>query len=170
MQTDPNWSNFLYNEEQDTIYLLDFGAARSFSAEFTDAYLKLLVAGAQKDTDSCVQWSKYLGFLTGLESEHMTRAHVNAFMLLSRPFQRTSQTLNGKAAGVYDFAEAVDITDKVRSEVPLMLRERLTPPPDESYSLHRKLSGCFLLCTRLQAKVPCADLFERAVLDYRRLE
>jgi aarF domain-containing kinase len=55
------------------------------------------------------------------------------------------------------------ISGVVRSEIPIMLNERLTPPPDESYSLHRKLSGCFLLCGHLGAQIPCADLFEKYI-------
>jgi aarF domain-containing kinase len=35
MNTDPNFSNFLYDPESDKIKLLDFGATREFSVEFT---------------------------------------------------------------------------------------------------------------------------------------
>lgn len=69
MQTDPNWSNFLYNPEKDMIYLLDFGAAREFSKEFTLDYLQLLKAGADQNRELCISQSIKLGFLTGLESQ-----------------------------------------------------------------------------------------------------
>jgi len=44
-----------------------------------------------------------------------------------------------------------------------MIRERLTPPPEETYSLHRKLSGAFLLCARLGSRVRCRELFENSM-------
>lgn len=39
MQTDPNWSNFMYNAKTDEIALIDFGAARDFDSAFVDEYL-----------------------------------------------------------------------------------------------------------------------------------
>jgi aarF domain-containing kinase len=44
-----------------------------------------------------------------------------------------------------------------------MLRERMAPPPEETYSLHRKLSGAFLLCAKLRSKVPAREMFRDAV-------
>ncbi|KAJ3318577.1 hypothetical protein HDU76_000791 [Blyttiomyces sp. JEL0837] len=158
MQTDPNWSNFLYDERTDTIHLIDFGAAREFSKEFTDAYFHLLRSAAARDKEQSVLWSEKLGFLTGLESETMVNAHISSLMMLAEPFATNLSR--------FDFRRQ-DITTKVRSEIPIMLRERLTPPPDESYSLHRKLSGCFLLCTKLGARVATRDLFRKALSEYR---
>lgn len=40
-----------------------------------------------------------------------------------------------------------------------MLKYRLTPPPPETYSLHRKLSGAFLLNMKLKTKINCKELF-----------
>jgi aarF domain-containing kinase len=47
-----------------------------------------------------------------------------------------------------------------------MLEHRLSPPPEEIYSLHRKLSGSFLLAAKLQASVPCGTLFREISEKY----
>ncbi len=153
MQTDPNWSNFLYDIERDRIVLLDFGAAREFKKSFTDSYLLLLRAGADQDRDAAIKHSITLGFLSGLESEAMLQAHTNSLFTLALPFRSSLSS--------YDFAKAGDLTSTVKSDIPVMLRERLKPPPDETYSLHRKLSGCFLLCAKLEAKVQCSLHFSK---------
>lgn len=41
-QTDPNWSNFLYDEVDKSINLIDFGAARDYPKYFVDNYLRMV--------------------------------------------------------------------------------------------------------------------------------
>ena len=36
----------------------------------------------------------------------------------------------------------------------------------QAYSLHRKLSGAFLACVKLRARVPCRELFYRVYDRY----
>ena len=67
MQSDPNWTNFLYRSDG-VITLLDFGATREYSTEFIDGYLKLLYFASINNVESCIEYSIKLGFLTGLES------------------------------------------------------------------------------------------------------
>lgn len=92
--------------------------------------------------------SKRLGFLTGMESDVMLDAHVQAGFIVGLPFSRP---------GSFDF-QSNNITQSLSHLGSTMLKHRLTPPPDEAYSLHRKLSGAFLACIKIGAVVPCREL------------
>lgn len=153
MQTDPNWANFLYNKDTHKIELLDFGASRTYGDEFIENYLQVLRAAVLRDRAKCEEYSLKLGYLTGLESQAMLDAHIDSILVLGEPFA---------TEGGFDFSNQT-ITERVRTNIGLMLRERLTPPPEETYGLHRKLSGAFLLCAKLNAKVDCHDLFTKIV-------
>lgn len=156
MQTDPNWTNFLYNASTNKLELLDFGASREFPDQFVDLYIRNLDAASRQDRNACRDFSIQLGYLTGYESKAMLNAHIDSVMTLAEPFM-------DYAPDVYDFEDQT-ITDRVRALIPVMLRERLAPPPEETYSLHRKLSGAFLLCARLGSRVKCKELFEHALV------
>jgi aarF domain-containing kinase len=159
MQTDPNWTNFLYNAKSHKIELLDFGASRDYPDEFVGPYVNILIGASKGDRTTIRDRSIELGYLTGDESPTMLDAHIQSVLTLAEPF---------KADGpeVYDFRDQT-ITDRVRSLIPVMVKERLAPPPEETYSLHRKLSGAFLLCARLGSRVKCRDMFGRAIETWK---
>lgn len=151
MQTDPNWTNFLYNAQTNRLELLDFGASREYPEEFITKYTQLLNAASRSDRNTVRDLSIDLGYLTGQESKAMLDAHINSVLTLAEPFLESSPE-------IYDFRDQT-ITERVKALIPVMIRERLAPPPEETYSLHRKLSGAFLLCARLGSRVRCRDLF-----------
>lgn len=157
MQTDPNWSNFLYDEATKLINLIDFGAARDYPKSFVDDYLGMVIACANSDADAVIEMSKRLGFLTGMESDIMLDAHVQAGFIVGLPFAKP---------GGYDF-RSTNITQGVSNLGATMLKHRLTPPPDEVYSLHRKLSGAFLACVKLGAVVPCREVLLKIYEQYQ---
>ncbi|XP_069156096.1 atypical kinase COQ8B, mitochondrial [Procambarus clarkii] len=157
MQTDPNWSNFFYNAETEQVALLDFGACRDYSKSFVDKYIHLIHGAAIKDYDKVLQYSQKLGFLTGYEAKVMEKAHVDAIMILGEAFQE---------AKPFHFGDQ-DTTYRIQHLVPVMLSHRMCAPPEESYSLHRKMSGVFLLCAKLNGIVECQSMFEEVFSNYR---
>lgn len=157
MQTDPNWSNFFYNGDTDQLMLLDFGACREYDKSFVDKYMRVIKAAADCDEARVLECSMDLGFLTGYEAKVMQKAHVDAVMILGEAFSKD---------GLFDFGKQ-DTTRRIQSLVPVMLQHRLTPPPEETYSLHRKLSGIFLLCAKLRANINCKELFDDTYARYR---
>ena len=201
MQTDPNFSNYLYDADSDMIHLLDFGAAREYSKEFTDKYFMVIKGAAEQDYDMILKYSKELGFLTGFEAKVMERAHVEAVMILGEAFadknyqgpssntseRSSANTSEGSSANtsegpssntsegpssntsegrLFDFSNQ-STTRRISSLVPVMIKHRLTPPPEETYSLHRKMSGMFLLCAKLNAKIDCRKIYLDICDNYR---
>ena len=151
MQTDPNWSNFLYDARTGQLSLIDFGACQSYDHSFVDDYLRMVMACAEGEDarDAILQHSRRLRFLTGEESRIMLDAHVRAACLVGVPFQAANQP--------YDFGNQ-DISKRIASDVSTMLKHRLTPPREEIYTLHRRLNGCFQLASRVGARIQARDI------------
>ena len=66
MQTDPNWGNFMYDEPNQRLHLIDFGAATEFPKVFVDDYVQMVRGCALRDRAEVLHRSTRLGFLTGL--------------------------------------------------------------------------------------------------------
>ncbi|KAF4085824.1 hypothetical protein AMELA_G00099490 [Ameiurus melas] len=179
MQTDPNWSNFFYNAEEDKkergreelfrtvlsiteslvmIYLLDFGACREYPDSFTDDYIEVVHAASVGDRARVLRKSKDLKFLTGYETKAFEDAHVEAVMILGEAFASPE---------AFDFSNQ-STTRRIHNLIPVMLRHRLAPPPEETYSLHRKMAGSFLICSKLQARIPCQEMFLSVYNAYKQ--
>ncbi|KAG2005766.1 atypical/ABC1/ABC1-A protein kinase, variant 2 [Coprinopsis cinerea AmutBmut pab1-1] len=133
MQTDPNWTNFLWNQKTRQIELVDFGATRTYSKKFMDSWLRLLQAAASEDRQTCIDESIKIGYLTGQEDEVMLDAHVQSMTLLATPFKETTTQPFAFGPG----SRWSEVTKEIREFIPVMVKRRLTPPPKETYSLNR---------------------------------
>ena len=115
-----------------------------------DDYLRLVWAAAQRDRATIEEVSLRVGFITGHESRAMLNAHVESGLVVGEPFV-THAPFDFKASG---------ITSRVAGHGNTFAEERLTAPPAEVYSLHRKLAGAFLICIRMGAVISCRDMLE----------
>ncbi len=158
MQTDPNWSNFLYDKNSEKLHLIDFGASREYSKSFMDNYMKLVWGAANGDAEHVMEMSRELGFLTGDESLGMLEAHERASLVVGEPFL-TDEPFDFHSSG---------ITRRIAKYGDIFAKHRLTPPPREAYSIHRKLSGSFLMCIKLKAVIPCRDILQNAFYKYEK--
>ncbi|XP_030027781.1 atypical kinase COQ8B, mitochondrial [Manduca sexta] len=157
MQTDPNWANFFYNMNTKQVILLDFGATREYSKEFMDQYIEIVKAASVGDRGAILRMSREMKLLTGYESKVMEETQVDTVMIMGEVFT---------SAGEFDFG-AQQTTKRIQALVPTILTHRLCPPPEEIYSLHRKLSGVFLLCSKMKIKMNCRDMFNEIYDQYK---
>ena len=88
--------------------------------------------------------------------KEMVSAHADAVMILGEPFS---------SSGPFNFGSQ-HITKKIHKLVRVMMKHRLTPPPEETYSLHRKMSGIFLLCSKLNATIDVKHIFDNIYRHY----
>ncbi|XP_016967875.1 atypical kinase COQ8B, mitochondrial [Drosophila biarmipes] len=154
MQTDPNWSNFLYDAPSRRLMLIDFGSTRFYRHEFIRNYRQVIMSAAENNRQGVLEMSREMGFLTGYETRQMEQAHVDAVMILGEIFRYD---------GDFDFGRQ-NTTERLAALVPTMVAHRLCPPPEEIYSIHRKLSGIFLLCARLNVRMNCVPFYKDIVL------
>jgi aarF domain-containing kinase len=116
-----------------------------------------ILACANRDREQVIKCSILLGFLTGKELRVMLDAHVDAAFVVGLPFSKP---------GGFDF-RTTNLTQEVTRLGATMLQHRLTAPPDEAYSLHRKLSGSFLACVKLGSVVHCREMFLDVYDNYK---
>ncbi|CXJ18332.1 ABC1 family, putative [Plasmodium berghei] len=155
MNTDPNLGNFIYNPEEDKLCLIDFGATRSYKNEFVDQYLRLVKSSVEENEDKIYHYSYMLNFFIGQENEDMKSSHIKSVILVGEPFK----------SKVYDFGNN-DLAKNIYTLLPRIIYNRLVPPRSEIYTLHRKLSGSYLICMKLKARVNAADIFNSIYNNY----
>ncbi len=152
MQTDANFANYQYQRDSRKIVLLDFGATRSFTPEFTADYKRLLQAVTADDENAIIDAADRLGYKASSASQSYQDFLVELMRVALEPLAKP---------GIYDFKESklserlAELTDDVYG-----YKEFWQTPPTDILYLHRKVGGMFMLATRLGARVNAHSLLE----------
>ncbi|KZN69592.1 ABC1 kinase family protein [Pseudoalteromonas luteoviolacea] len=153
IQSDPNLANYLYDEQQNKLVLLDFGASRSIEKSLASGYWLLLKAGLDNDRALMVKAVQQIGYFDEEIDAAYQELVLEIFLMATEPL---------RAKQPYDFATS-DIAMRIRDKgMSLSTRkgEWHTPPIDALF-IHRKLAGLYLIAARLEAHVDVAELFSR---------
>jgi len=150
VQTDPNFANYLYNNDTGRIQLLDFGATRSYSATRREALRCLLGACVDSNDEDIGRFATQVGYLGENDALEYRNKVINLLRTVTEPC---------RDRGCYDFGRS-DIAERMSN---ILIEMRLNnqygemPPPDILF-LHRKLGGLYLLLSRLRANIPVRRL------------
>jgi predicted unusual protein kinase regulating ubiquinone biosynthesis (AarF/ABC1/UbiB family) len=155
VQTDPNFANFLYNQDTRQLGLLDFGATRRYSGSIVEAYRKLLKAALREDLTAMSDSAETIGYFRADIDQQQRTAVMELFMLATEPARRS---------GRFDFGTS-DLALRIRDAGMALSFEQgyWHTPPADSVFLHRKLGGLYLLAARLRANVDVRCILERYI-------
>jgi predicted unusual protein kinase regulating ubiquinone biosynthesis (AarF/ABC1/UbiB family) len=145
VQSDPNFANFLYNANDETIGLLDFGALLVNAPGRNRSLARLLRAALRQDLGELVEAACEVGYIEASDPFNYRMAVVDLLQSAAEP------ALN---PGRYDFAGS-QLTQCISDKLLHLRNNHDTQriPPADVIFLHRKLAGIFLLCARIKARV-----------------
>lgn len=151
MQTDPNFANYLYEDESKRIVLLDFGATRTFDVQRVKAYRRLMSAGQQNDMLAMAAAAIDVGYFTASTKESHKRLILQILMSASEPLRHDGPYPCGKLG----LGKRMNESGKALSSD----RTYAQVTPAEVVFLHRKIGGIYMLAVQLNAQVDFAKLF-----------
>lgn len=148
MQSDSNWSNYLYDEKAKIIRLLDFGETRFYSNQFINDYKEFLRLSVAADRENLLKLSCKMKFVIVDDHEALKEAHLNTAIMFGEIFR----------CNEYNFGKE-NLSERLSNEVEKTVEHRRHPPPDEIYSINRKLTGIIALCSKFNVSINCRKIY-----------
>jgi predicted unusual protein kinase regulating ubiquinone biosynthesis (AarF/ABC1/UbiB family) len=155
MQTDPNFANYRYNEANEQIILLDFGATRELPAGIVKQYRNLLRKALAGDQQGVFKAALDIGFLNARTAEKH-KAVIDQMLAMAIDML--------SAPGPFDFGNTAFVgTFRDQGMAIAADRRNWHIPPVDTLFVQRKLGGVFLLASRLKVRVDVRGVLERRV-------
>ncbi|MDP5138230.1 AarF/ABC1/UbiB kinase family protein [Rheinheimera baltica] len=156
VQTDPNFANYLYNTDTAQLVLLDFGACRHYSTQFSQGYRALFTAALVNNNDGMAQALSDIGFFSQHIVPEQKQAVLQLVAIACEPLMKDA---------VFDFG-ATDLALRLRDAGTALSTQQQYwhSPPADALFLHRKIGGLYLLAARLKARVNVRELLQPYLL------
>jgi aarF domain-containing kinase len=148
VQTDPNLTNFLVQTNL-SLVILDFGACKTYSKEFRQAYREVLKATLEERDHDLLELSYSFELLDPREAKETKDLYLSMMKVISSPF---------KTEEPFSFSDT-NFAEESR-EITLRFAKKLqfSPPPKKLIFLHRKLGGLFQILKRLEAELDLKEI------------
>lgn len=155
VQTDPNFGNFLIDEKQTKMVLLDCGAVRLFNREFRRNIRALAVIATDFETTPVVEKMIELDMLNANESPEVKTLLAELVIDVMALFAKENQPVN---FGDIDF-----ISDLRKRAFEIIRLVRYSGPARQVIFLNRKLGGMFHLLKEMQVVMDIYPYWEQVL-------
>lgn len=177
LQTDPNFGNYLIclqdrrlREANDTLVLLDYGAAIEMPQQQLQALQQVIVSGLQQDTGSLSKALMQLGWLKDDASEYARDTFAQFCIDLLEPLrpadQLPAQYLND--SGEYCWASSQLMQRAGKQGASKASSRHFSPPARDFILMARKLTGVFTFISVLRAEFNAWPMAERYIKQWQQ--
>ena len=157
VQTDPNPGNFLIDEENQVIILLDMGAVKKYRLDFISEIKKIIIVALQGDHKLILDAVYDLGLLDRRESEHAKTVFIELIEHIVEIFRPSNQP--------FTFSDK-DYIKSIREGSWNLIRElKHTAPIGPLLFLNRKLGGVFHILKLANSTINLTPLMQEFVYD-----
>ncbi len=161
VQTDPNFANFLVQENKDimNLVILDFGATREYDKNFRQQYIQLIRLVRSEKHHEVIQQAIDFKLMDTRESDEVKDLFVELMDITVEPFLPVNKKKK------FNFADK-EYNDRTKDCVKrFAVSLKYSPPPYQLLFLHRKLGGISALLRRMEVKLDLTEYWD-LILDH----
>jgi len=148
-QSDPNFANFLYQQDTQKLVLLDFGACTTISDKASKAYKQMAAAMQAGDGEAMLAALLHLGLLRRDSPAHVKQVVKSACLMAGESLK----------VDRYNFKQSL-IIKRLQQETMVLLSDKsaVASPNFDIALINRKITGAVMLANKVNADVRLRSL------------
>lgn len=152
VQTDPNYGNFLIQDDGKRLVLLDFGAVRTYEKDFRTDIKGLLDAAIRRDHAAVLRISDEMSLLDPRETQKIREDYLAMLDLIASMFRPECQP--------FSFADETFLKNIRTTSIAFAQNVQYTTPAKQLLFVNRKLGGMYHLLKDAKCTLDVAELWE----------